>query len=186
MQPINKSLKILFLSNSLFVFASSLLGPLYALYVEGIDGKILSVSFSWFAFIVSSLFFTYLVGRYGDKIKEKEYLLLAGYLLRACVWIFFIFVTNISSLIILQIILGIGDALGSPAFESIFATHLDREQSISNYSTWKLFERVAIAAATLLGGFIVSLFGFSPLFIIMSLLALISFSIVLFQPRKLL
>lgn len=186
MQQINKSLKILFLSNSLFVFASSLLGPLYALYVEGIDGKILSVSFSWFAFIVSSLLFTYLVGKYGDRIKEKEYLLLAGYLLRAFVWIFFIFVTNLSSLIILQILLGVGEALGSPAFESIFATHLDKEQPISNYSTWKLFEKLAIAVATLLGGFIVSLGGFSPLFTIMSFLAFISFTIILFQPRKLL
>jgi MFS family permease len=102
------------------------------------------------------------------------------------VWIFFIFVTNISSLILLQILLGIGDALGNPAFDSIFATHLNKEQSISNYSTWKLFEKFAIAIATLLGGFIVSLAGFSPLFIIMSLLAFISFFIVLFQPRKLL
>ena len=186
MAIINKSLRLLFLSNSLLVFASALLGPLYAIFVTEIDEKILSISFSWFAFLASSIFFTYLVGKYGDKIKEKEYLLLGGYIVRAVVWVFFIFISNIQELIILQILLGIGDALGSPSFDTIFATHLDKGRHVFNYSTWKIIEKIAIASGTLIGGVIVSMFGFSPLFVIMSLIALISFFIVLFQPRELL
>ena len=186
MKIINKSLKVLFLSNSLLVFASALLGPLYAIFVTGIDEKILSVSFSWFAFLASAIFFTYLVAKYGDRVKEKEYMLLGGYIIRAVVWIFFIFVSNIEQLIILQILLGIGEALCNPSFDAIFASHLDKGKPVADYSIWKMVEKIAIASGTLIGGIIVSLFGFSPLFIIMSSTAFISFLIVLFQPRKLL
>ncbi len=186
MAIINRSLKVLFLSNSLLVFASALLGPLYAIFVTGIDAKILSVSFSWFAFLASAIFFIYLVGKYGDKIKEKEYMLLGGYIVRAIVWIFFIFVSNIQELIILQILLGIGEALGNPSFDAIFAVHLDKEKHVADFSAWKMIEKIAIASGTLIGGVIVSAFGFTPLFIIMSSAAFISFLIVLFQPRKLL
>jgi MFS transporter, DHA1 family, multidrug resistance protein len=186
MKIINKSLGVLFFGNSLLVFASSLLGPLYAIFVNGIDAKVLSVSLSWFAFLASAIFFTYLVGRYGDKLKEKEYMLMGGYIIKAVVWLSFIFVSNIRDLIILQILLGISEALGNPSFDTIFAAHLEDGKHIANYSTWKMIEQTATALGTLIGGIIVTIFGFSPLFAIMSSTAAISFFIVLLQPRKLL
>jgi MFS family permease len=126
------------------------------------------------------------VGKYGDKIKEREYMLMGGYIIRAVIWMFFIFVSNIRELIILQIILGAGEALGSPSFGAIFAVHLDKEKHIANYSSWQIIEKTAIALGTLIGGVIVSIFGFPPLFIIMSSIACLSFLIILFQPRELL
>ena len=82
MKKINKSLKILFLFNGVFVFAAMLLGPLYAVYVESIDKNILSVSITWAVFLTSATFFTFIVSRKGDSIKEKEHLLMGGFLIR--------------------------------------------------------------------------------------------------------
>ncbi len=113
-------------------------------------------------------------------------MLLGGYIIRAVVWIFFIFISNIQELIILQILLGIGEALGNPSFDAIFAAHLNKGKHVANYSIWKMIEKIAIASGTLVGGIIVTMLGFAPLFIIMSLMASLSFVIVLFQPRKLL
>lgn len=182
----NSSLKILFIYNGMFVFAGSLLGPLYAVYVGLLDKNILSVSATWSTFLIATVVFTLIISKIGDRIKEKEYLLLAGFLVRATAWFMFIFADNIFHLILLQTLLGLGEALGTPAFDAIFAEHLDSGRHIKEYSDWKLVLSAATGVGTMIGGVIATKFGFQWLFVSMSILALIAFSGVLVQPRKLL
>ena len=182
----NKSLKILFIYNGIFVFAGSLFGPLYAVYVGLLDKNILSISITWSAFLIATVIFTLIISKIGDRIKEKEYLLMAGFLVRAIAWFLFIFATNVIYLIFLQILLGLGEALGTPAFDAIFAEHLDRGKHIKEYSNWKLVLNGATGVGTIIGGLIATTLGFQWLFISMSILALVSFGGVLIQPRKLL
>jgi MFS family permease len=119
-------------------------------------------------------------------VKEREYLLLGGFLIRGIAWLLFILAGSVLHLILIQILLGIGEALGSPAFGAIFAEHLDEGMQIKEYSSWKIVENSITAIATIVGGLIVSSFGFVPLFIAMSGLAFISFLGVLLQPRNVL
>ncbi len=183
---VNKSLKVLFTLNSIFVFAASLLGPLYAIYVQGIDNKVITISASWAVFMISSTVFMYFISKYGDKIKEQEYLLAGGFLVRSLAWLGYLFVSNLTGLILIQILLGLGEALGTPAWGAIFAKHLDGKREIMDFSQWNIINNLAIAVATLIGGVFVTLFGFNFLFVLMSLLALISFIGVLLTPRKVL
>ena len=88
--------------------------------------------------------------------------------------------------IIIQVVLGIGESVGSPAFDSIFAKHLDKGAEINEYSTWKLVQNFSLAVASLIGGFIVYFLNFNVLFILMAVLGTFSTIIVLMQPRKLL
>lgn len=182
----NRALKTLYLYNGIFVFAGSLLGPLYAVYVGMIDRNILSISFTWAAFLLATLVFTYAISRFGDGIREKEYLLLGGFAVRAVAWYLYIFVATIPHLIFLQIFLGLGEALGTPAFQAIFAAHLDKGRQIKEYADWKLVSTGVTGGGTLAGGFIASEFGFPVLFASMSVFAVFAFIGVLFQPRKLL
>lgn len=169
------------------MLAGSLLGPLYAVFVEkfaGFDNKVMAVSFSWTIFLVSTTVFTYIISRLGDRVKRREQLLLAGFLLRAVGWFLFIFVGNIYSLIALQILLGLGEALGGPAFDTIFAEHLDNGQHVAEYSNWKLIANITTALGTMVGGFIVVGFGFQVLFAIMSALAIVSSVIIVLRTRN--
>lgn len=170
----NRSLRLLLICNGIFILAGAFLGPLYAVYVETLAPGILPISISWAAFMISATIFTYIVGKYGDGIKKKQYMLMASYAIRAVVWLGFIFINSIESLIFLQIILGIGEALGTPAYDAIFAEHLDENKHISEYASSKVVEKLAIAVATILGGLIVSKIGFDYLFVLMSSLALVS------------
>jgi MFS family permease len=181
----NKTLKILLLFNGVFVFASSLLGPLYAVFVETIDGNIISISLAWSIFMLSATFFMFLVRKYGDQVKEKEYLLMGGYLVRALVWFAYPFVPSLGILLLLQILLGLGEALGTPAYDAIFAKHLDKNRSVEEYTDRKLIVNLCSAIAIIVGGIIVAEVGFTVLFFIMGSLALISFVGILIQPRKL-
>ena len=186
MKKINNSLKVLFLFNGIFVFAATLLGPLYAVFVETIDDNVLAISFSWAAFLLSATFFTYIISQKGDSLKEKEYLLVGGFLIRGISWILFIFAGNFLHLIIIQILLGVGEAFGSPSFNAIFAEHLDKGMQIKEYSSWQVIQNIITALATIIGGFVINSFGFVPLFVAMSSLAFIAFFGVLLQPRDVL
>lgn len=183
---INKSLRVLFVLNSIFVFAGSLLGPLYAIYVQGIDDKIISVSFSWAVFMLSSTIFMYFTRKYGDKIKEQEYLLAGGFLMRGLAWFGYTLVTSFSGLVVIQVMLGLGEALGTPAWNAIFAKHLDKKKEIREYSSWNIVSNLMVAGATIGGGLVVTIWGFNWLFVTMGLLALVSLVGVLMTPREVL
>jgi MFS family permease len=89
-------------------------------------------------------------------------------------------------LIILQVVLGLGEALGTPSWNAIFAKHLDEKKEIMDYSNWDIINNLMIAVATVVGGVLVTCFGFNFLFVIMGLLAFVSFVGVLVTPRKVL
>jgi MFS family permease len=180
------ALKVLFISNAIFVFADRLLGPLYAIFTEKFDANVLSISFSWFIFMISATVCTVIVNKYGDKVKEKEYLLVAGFLIRVLSWILYIFTTNLLMFFAIQIILGIGEAIGSPAFDAIFAKHLKKGAEIGEYSSWKILQNFALAIGSLVGGIVVFYLNFNVLFILMAILGIISSVIVLMQRRELL
>jgi MFS family permease len=182
----NKALRTLYLYNGIFVLAGSLFGPLYAIYVENIGGGVIVVSMSWALFLISSTLFTFIVSKFGDTVKEKEYLLLLGFLVRAVVWILYIFVGNVYALAGLQILLGLGEALGSPTFDSLVAEHLDKGRHIEEYSDMKIIFNLSAGIAAVLGGVVVAKFGFTYLFIAMSALALFSTLGILLKPRRLL
>lgn len=180
------ALKILFISNGIFVFADRLLGPLYAIFAEKFDANVISVSFSWFVFMISATFFTLIVSKFGDRIKEKEYMLITGFIIRVISWILYIFTTNIFMFLLIQVLLGIGEAIGSPAFDSIFAKHLRKGKEVREYSNWKLVQNFSLAIASLIGGFVVYFLSFRVLFILMAILGTLSAVIVFIQPRRLL
>ena len=182
----NNALKSLFIYNGIFVMAAAMFGPLYAIYVERFIDGVTAISISWAVFLISTSIFTYIISKNGDAIKEKEYLLLAGYVARILSWVFMIFVHNLWSLIIVQILLGLGESLGTPSFNALFANHLDKNKYIKEYSAWSLVANLTSAVGILAGGFIVNNFGFKTLFILMSIFSLISFLGILLKPRKLL
>src|SRR3989338_1028833 len=179
----NRTLKILYLYNGIFVFGGSLLRPLYAVYVGIIDTSILSVSVTWSAFLISTFIFTFIISRLHDGARSARRMLLTGYIVRAVAWLLFIFASDLSFLVFLQIMLGLGEAVGTPAFDAIFAEHLDAKRHIREYADWKLIANGVTGVGTLIGGLIASRFGFDWLFLAMSVLALVAFSGIWLKPH---
>lgn len=182
----NKGLKVLFQANGIFIFGASLLGPLYAVYVERIVSTPMAISASAAAFLIASTLFTLLIAQFGDRVREKEYLLMGGFLIRALAWIAYIFVDSMTTLLLVQVLLGLGEALGSPSFNALFAQHLDHGETVRDYSSWNVFHSLISATGVVVGGFIATYFGFTPVFIVMAAFALVSFLFVFFQPRRVL
>ena len=182
----NKALTTLYIFNGFFVLAGAMLAPIFAFFAEDIGASIFQVSLLATAFLFSKIIFTLIVRKFGDNIQEKEYLLLGGFFVRSIAWFSLVFVSSIPALFLIQILLGVGEALGNPAFDSIFAKHLDEGKQIKEYSEWGIVATLGAGIGTLVGGYIVTNYGFQPLFITMSIIALISFFGILFKPRNLL
>lgn len=180
----NKSLKILLSVNSIFVLAVNLLGPLYALYIERLGGSIAVVSGTWSVMLLTTTLVNFALIRYGDRIKEHEFFLIVGYILRAIAWIGFVFAHSLSAIILLQIIIGLGEAVGSTGFDAIMAEHLDKSSHIRDYAVWKTISSLLASFATLIGGVIVTFYGFGPMFYFMGTLALGCAIFVYLLPRK--
>lgn len=182
----NLALKVLFISNSIYVFAALLLGPLFAVYVQKIGGGILLVSVATAVFYVSSTLFLIFMAKLGDKIKHKELVLAASYVVRGLAYFGLGFVNNAFSLILLQAVFGLGDALGTPIFGALFAKHVNKKEEVMEYSDWTIVSNLVMALGTIVGGFMVSALGFGFLFIVIGVMCFVSAGWILFTPKEVL
>lgn len=180
----NKSLKLLLAINSLFVLAGNLLGPLYAVYVSGFGGSIAVVSGTWSVMLLTTTLVNFALIKYGDQIKEHEYLLITGFILRSIAWIGFVYASSITAIILLQIVIGTGEAVGSTGFDALMAEHLDRSSHIRDYAVWKTVSNLLAALAALIGGFVVSTYGFDPMFTFMGVVAFSCAIFTFLLPRR--
>lgn len=121
-----KPLKILLGINSIFVLGASMFPPLFALFVEELKGGAFVAGSIWATFAIVTGILILIFSRFGDQIKEKEYLVAGGYLLRIIAWIGYFFASSLWHLYILQLILAMGEASGTPAFNAIYSEHLNK------------------------------------------------------------
>ena len=106
------------------------------------------------------------------KVKEPELLIALGYILRGGVFISYAFMTNMLQLIATQIFWGIAVALGTPAFDSVYANHTNKESSIVEWGRWEGIAAIVAGIAALIGGLIIQTFGYKIIFIIMALISI--------------
>ncbi len=144
------------------------------------------MSVSTAVFYVASTLFLLFVARWGDKVREKELLLAASYVIRGLAFLGYIFVESALSLILLQIVFGLGEALGTPIFGALFARHTNKKEEVMEYSDWTLIANLMMALGTIVGGFMVSTLGFTFLFVTIAILCFVSAGWILFTPREVL
>lgn len=182
----NRSLKILVGINSIFILGANMFPPIFALFVKEIGGGAFAAGSIWATFAIVTGILILIFSRFGDQIKEKEYLVAGGYLFRLAAWTGYFFASSLWHLYILQLILALGEASGTPAFNAIYSEHLDRGRYIRQWGVWSSSSAIIMGIAAFVGGAIVSQFGFRILFLLMAFLAAISFILLMLQPRKLL
>lgn len=182
----NPALRTLTVVNSLFVMAGLALVPIYAIFAEEIGATVFIISALAATELVSRLAGTLLLRFVGDDIKEQEYMLVISYLLRAVAWGSLIFVGSIAPLFVIQVVLGFGDAIGTPSFMAVFAKHLDDGRQIAEYADYTFVRNLFGALGTLGGGLLVTHFGFAVLFLNMAIVASACAVYIYIQPRQLL
>ena len=186
MKIFNKALRILLITDGLILLAGAMLGPIYALFIEKVGGDLLDASFAFGVFALVASITTLISGRFSDKLKEKESILILGYFIMGMGFLGYILVNSIWSLLMVQVIIGLGEAIYAPAFDSIYTKHLCERKSGREWSAWEALQYLTTSVGAVIGGFIAANFGFETMFLVMSSLCFISIFYIFSLPKKVL
>jgi hypothetical protein len=170
--PLNRSLRILIATNASLVFLLGLFGPFYAVFVVSIGGSIALAGVSWALMMIVSGLLIFLFSNWELKVKEQELLIALGYVLRAGVFLSYAFMTNIPQLLATQVLWGVASAIGTPAFDAVYADHTAKESSIVQWGQWEGISAIMTGIAAIIGGFVIESFGYQVVFISMCLISL--------------
>lgn len=179
----NRALRILLITNGLVLLAGAMIAPIYALFVENIGGSLLDASLTGGFFALAAGITTLLAGKFADKNKRDELIVASGYLIMGLGFLLYIFVNSIWFLFGVQILIGFAEAFYSPAFDSLYSKHVTKKKAGTEWGAWESINYFSIAIGAAIGGIIVSNFGFTPIFITMSVLCFIS-AIYIFHLHK--
>lgn len=180
----NKALKILLATNSLILVAGAMLGPIYALFVEQVGGDLLDASIAGGLFALSAGVVSLLFGRLSDEVKHSDWVMILGYALIGLGFFLYLFVDSVLFLFVVQVLIGMGEAIYSPAFDKLYSIHLNKEKGGTIWGAWESMNYFTAAFGALAGGLIVTHFGFNAIFIIMAALCYISASYLFFLSPK--
>ncbi|MFC1600074.1 MFS transporter [Patescibacteria group bacterium] len=181
---LNTPLRILLVTNSLVLLAGGMIGPIYALFVEDIGGSILDASFAGAMFALAAGVTTFISGKYADHNKHKEKIVVFGYLVMGAGFMLYTLVNSIFTLMIVQVIIGFGEAIYLPAFDAVYSKHLDHNKEGQQWGAWESVYYFATAIGAAVGGYIVVYSGFNLMFILMALLCLGSALYIYRLPKK--
>ncbi|MGQ0484510.1 MAG: MFS transporter [Hyphomicrobiales bacterium] len=169
---------VLLWSSNLWALGEGLLGPLFAVFAQRIGGSILDITWAWAIYLGMTGILTIIAGRVSDRIWQwcgRERLLVAGYALNAVCTFAYLLVDRPMHLFLVQAGLGVALALSNPTWSALYARYSPGEKAAG--FTWGLMaggQNLILAVAIILGGYIISNYSFSALFIAMGTVQIIA------------
>jgi len=183
MKSLKKALKILLVTNSFVLLAGAMLGPIYALFVEKIGGSLLDASLTGGVFALTAGIATLIAGKFADKLKRKELIIVFGYTAMGIGFLLYTLVNSIIFLLAVQVLIGLAEAMYSPAFNALYSKHLTRNKAGQEWGAWEATNYFSIAIGAAAGGAVVTNFGFNAIFIAMAVLCFASALYIYNLPR---
>lgn len=182
----NKALRVLLVTNALVLFAGAMFGPIYALFVERIGGDLLDASLTGAIYLLAAGLTTLVAGRYADKVKRPELIVISGYAIMGLGFVLFTLVNSLIALFAVQAMIGFAEAMYSPPFDALYSQHLTKKKAGREWGAWESMMYFTTAIGAVLGGILVTGLGFNAMFIVMSALCFLSAIYIYFLPRDLL
>jgi len=180
----NKTLKLLIISD-IFVFSGfGLVSPILAIFIKDnlIGGTILAAGIASTIFLIThsllQIFFAY-----KFNPKDRIWMLWLGTALIALVPFGYIFSIQIYHLYFVQFIYGVGAAFAYPAWSSLFTSNLEKGKRGFQWSIYNSSVGVGTAITAGVGALIAEKINFRIVFILTGLLAIIGL-LVLFKLEK--
>lgn len=189
MIKINRVIKILIISDIVFLTGFGLIAPVFALFIAqkitfddpGEAAKVTGFAMAIYWSLKSILNIP--VGRYLDSRKgEKDDLLaiIFGYFLSSLSAFGYLFAKKPTDIYFLKAIFAIAMALNIPSWTAVFTRHIDKGKEALEWAIRSTAIGVGTGISGAIGGIIVKYFGFNILFILVGSLALLSCFLPLF------
>ena len=185
---INPIVKTFIVSEAFLWSAWDFVMPIFGIFiVTNIAGAtIQSAAAGYSIYLINRVIFEIISGRVlrGSSDRKKFIITILGMACLSIAYVGFSFSQNIIAVFSFYALLGVGLGVASPAKNSLFAIHLDKNKEATEWSLADAVSFICMALATALGGFIATQYGFSPLFLIaaiVNLLGMIPYILYLFS-----
>ena len=175
MNPVVKA----FIISEIFLWSSwNAIVPIFAIFaatkIPGGNTEIAASSFS--SYLIVRVIFELISGRYLAKSKEMQKFIIsiAGIVLISLGYIGFAMTKDTYSLFIFYSVIGVGLGIASPAKNSLFSSHLDKDKEVTEWSIYDGFVFMGMAMSAAIGGFVANRYGFTFLFYLVATTNLLS------------
>lgn len=183
--PFNKIIRLLILSDFFLNAAFGLLAPVFAIFIlqniRGGDASVAGIAAGiyWILKSVLQIPIGKLLDLYhGERDDYKA--MIWGMFISSIAPLGFLFASQQWHLYILQVLLAVGMALEIPSRAAIFTRHIDKEKEAETWGLQSSSLGLAAGIAGIVGGIIANTLGFPALFILVSLLGMISTLLLVF------
>lgn len=170
----SRTTKILLLGANIWYFGEGMMGPLFAVFAEKIGGDILDITWAWATYLVITGLTYILVGKLLNGKDYKEKAMVFGYALNALFTFGYLFVSSPIQLFIVQAGLGISEAIGTPAWDALYAKNLTDDMDSYAWGLSTGQSQIVTGIAFGIGGLITHFISFEVLFITMGIIQLIA------------
>lgn len=175
MNPIVKA----FIMSEIFLWSSwhSII-PIFAIFaatkIPGGNTEIAASSFSFY--LITRVVVELISGKLliGSGEVKKFVVSIAGITLISVGYLGFALTKEVLYLFIFYGVIGVGLGIASPAKNSLFSMHIDKDREVSEWSMYDGFVYMGMAMSAAIGGFIANRYGFPFLFYIVTITNLLS------------
>jgi predicted MFS family arabinose efflux permease len=171
---LSRTTKILLLGSNIWFFGEGMLGPLFAIFTEKVGGDILDIVWAWATFLIMTGVCYIIVGKLINGKPYKSKIMVAGYALNALFTFCYLFVSSPMQLFFVQAGLGIAEAIGTPAWDSLYAKHVDESHDTFAWGLASGLSQIVTGISIICGGLLVHYFSFNVLFVTMGSIQIIA------------
>lgn len=166
-----KRLHLLYSAHGVFMLASIMLVPLFAIFATEAGASLLIVSYLGSAYFATKTIGVLMIRYITPTINQAGLCLQCSYLIKALCWLGLIFSNSIILVFAVQAVLGLAEGIQSPAFRTLTAHNLTPGKEMAQYADWEIILALTGIIGTSLGGYIATNYGFNGLFFIMIILS---------------
>jgi len=187
---INPLIKAFIIAEMLLWSAWNFVTPIFAIFANNIPGGGVEIAASAFSlYLVVRVIFELISGRYLSNSTEikKFALTIFGMIIMSMAYIGLSFTRNVAQIFIFYSIIGMGLGIASPAKNSLFSSHLDKNKEAIEWGISDATIFMGMALSSMVGGFIANRYGFSLLFIlaaVVNLLGIIPYLLYMHQAKQ--
>lgn len=169
-----RPMRLLLLASSLWYFSEGLLGPLFAVFTERIGGDLLDITAAWAAYLIVSGLAYPVFGRLINRSRWKFRVIAIGYALNTVFTFAYLLVTDTHRLLLVQVGLGLAEAISTPSWDAFFASQLHEKDDTFAWGIASGHTQFISGVAIAIGGLIARFVSFQALFITMGTIGLIA------------
>lgn len=168
LQDMSPVIRFLILSDTVFMGAAGMLGPIFALFVEGFvkNGNAAVAGIAACIYLVTKSVLQVPVAQLIDRIrgeKDDYWIMFISTVLVAFVPLLYLVVKTPVELYVVQFVLGFGTAFTFPTYMALFTRHIDRAREGTEWGVYYMLTDLTGATLAAIGGYVAEAQGFPTL-----------------------